>query len=126
MTGAGNEKPSFILELFGKENCANKNYQAFVENLIDHEYDGPLNGATAAAILCGKKFVSEIISQHVTGRLRDCEAPRYFVWVIIDNEFSMLKQNTANMLAKIEITIPGEYGRHVSKLAYMSNSYAIL
>ena len=52
-------------------------------------------------------------------------APRCFVWVFIDNEFSMLRQNTPDMLAKIANTISGDYGRPVSELAYMSNSYVI-
>jgi REP element-mobilizing transposase RayT len=68
-------KTSFILDYFGKGKSANKNYQTFVEDLTNREYESPLNGATAATILGGTEFVSEITAQHIDGKQLDRDVP---------------------------------------------------
>lgn len=68
-------KTSFILDYFGKGKSTNKNYQTFVEDLTNREYESPLNGATAATILGGTEFVSEITAQHIDGKQLDRDVP---------------------------------------------------
>lgn len=64
-------KTAFILDYFGKGKSAGKKYQRFVEDLIEREYESPLNGATAATILGGVEFVTEITARHVDGKQPD-------------------------------------------------------
>jgi REP-associated tyrosine transposase len=65
----------FILDYFGKGKNAGKNYRKFVEDLIDSEYESPLNGATAATILGSAEFVSQITTRHVDGKQYDRDLP---------------------------------------------------
>jgi hypothetical protein len=66
---------AFILEYFGKDKNVSKKYQKFVEDLIDREYESPLNGATAATILGGAEFVSKITTMYVDGKKFDRDLP---------------------------------------------------
>ena len=68
-------KTSFILGFFGNDHGADTNYRRFVEDLIDREYESPLKGTTAEAILGGEEFVSGITAQHVEGKLSDRDVP---------------------------------------------------
>ena len=55
-------KTSFILGFFNNDHGADTNYQRFVEDLSDREYESPLKGATAEAILGGDEFVDLKVS----------------------------------------------------------------
>jgi len=66
---------AFILDYFGKGKTACKKYQGFVEELIGCEYESPLNGATAATLLGGADFVTEIAARHVDGKQHDRDLP---------------------------------------------------
>jgi REP element-mobilizing transposase RayT len=68
-------KTAFILDYFGKDKDACKKYQRFVEDLIEHEYASPLEGATAATILGGAEFVAEITARHLDGKQPDRDLP---------------------------------------------------
>lgn len=68
-------KTAFILDYFGKGKNACKKYQVFVEDLIEREYESPLNGATAATILGGAEFVTEIAARHVDGKQHGRDLP---------------------------------------------------
>jgi len=66
---------AFILDYFGKDTISGKNYRRFVEELIEHEYESPLNRATGATILGGAEFVSEITRRYVDGKEHDRDLP---------------------------------------------------
>jgi putative transposase len=68
-------KRQFILGYFGNGNNACKSYQKFVEDLIENEYESPLNGTTAATILGGAEFVSSMATKHLDGRRHDRDLP---------------------------------------------------
>jgi REP element-mobilizing transposase RayT len=66
---------AFLLDYFGKGKVACKKYQGFVEDLLEREYESPLNRATAATILGGAEFVSQIAARHVDGKKHDRDLP---------------------------------------------------
>jgi REP element-mobilizing transposase RayT len=68
-------KKQYILDYFGTGNNACNNYRRFVENLIEHEYESPLNGTTASIILGGAEFVSAITTRHINGKQHDRDLP---------------------------------------------------
>lgn len=68
-------KAAFILDYFGKGKSAYKSYRRFVEDLIGREYNSPLNEVTAATILGGVEFVTEITARHVDGKQPDRDLP---------------------------------------------------
>jgi len=65
----------FILDFFGKGKNVSKNYRKFVEDLLDREYESPLNTATAATILGGEEFVSKITTRHIDGKQYNRDLP---------------------------------------------------
>jgi len=68
-------KTAFLLDCFGKGMNACENYRRFVEDLIEGEYESPLNGATAETILGSEGFVSEITARHIDGKMHDRDLP---------------------------------------------------
>lgn len=68
-------KTAFILDYFGKGKDACRSYRRFVEDLLECEYESPLNEATAATILGGMEFVNEITARHVDGKQHDRDLP---------------------------------------------------
>jgi len=64
-----------ILDCFGKGKSAGGKYRAFVEDLIDREYESPLNGAAAATILGGAEFIDEITARHIDGKPHGKDLP---------------------------------------------------
>lgn len=60
-----------ILGYFGTGKSVQKNYRKFVEELIEQEYESPLNGVLAATILGREEFVQEITARYVDGKRID-------------------------------------------------------
>jgi putative transposase len=68
-------KTAFILDYFGKGETACRKYRNFIEELIDHEYESPINGATAATILGSEEYVTGITARHLDGKAADRDVP---------------------------------------------------
>jgi REP element-mobilizing transposase RayT len=64
-----------ILGYSGTDKTASKNYRRFTDDLLEREYESPLNGAIAATILGSEKFVKEITARHVSGKEADRNVP---------------------------------------------------
>ena len=66
----------FVLGYFGKKTSdAGRNYRKFVEDLLEKDYDSPLNAAVAATMLGCAEFVQEITEKHIDGKQMDRDLP---------------------------------------------------
>lgn len=66
----------FILGYFGgKASHANNKYRQFVEDLLDGEYDSPLNATVASTILGSEGFVREISERHLGEKRAERSVP---------------------------------------------------
>jgi len=69
-------KTGFVLGYFGKKTSdAGGKYQKFVEDLLDKEYDSPLNATVAATMLGCAEFIQEITAQYLDGKQMDRDLP---------------------------------------------------
>ena len=65
-------KTGFILGYFGnKASDSEGKYRKFVEDLLDKEYDSPLDTAVAATMLGGVEFIREMTETHIDGKHLD-------------------------------------------------------
>lgn len=67
-------KTEFILSQFGTRD-PQRQYRAFVEDLLDAEYVSPLQGVVASTLLGTPEFVAEISEKYVGGRKADRSVP---------------------------------------------------
>ena len=59
-------KTDFILGYVGRNaSMAKRTYRRFVEDLLDKEYDSPLNGTVASTVLGGEEFIRAVSELHV-------------------------------------------------------------
>lgn len=69
-------RSNFILGYFGKEAVVwQKGYAAFVEDLLDSEYESPLVNTVASIILGRPEFVEDVIETYIDGRKADDNLP---------------------------------------------------
>jgi len=69
-------KTEFVLGYFGKKrSAAVGKYRKFVEDLLDKEYDSPLNAVVAATMLGCAEFIQEITERHIDGKQMDRDLP---------------------------------------------------
>ena len=69
-------KTGLVLGYFGnKGSDARGNYRKFVEDLLDKEYDSPLNAVVAATMLGCAEFIQEIAERHIEGKQMDRDLP---------------------------------------------------
>jgi len=75
-------KMGMILGYFGKTaEVAGKKYRTFVEDLLDTEYDSPLQNTFGSAVLGSGEFIEMITATHLTDQTvnRDIPAIRQFI-----------------------------------------------
>ncbi len=60
---------------FGTEKTAQENYRKFTEDLLEQNYESPLNSVIAATILGKEEFIKEITAKHVDGKQADRNLP---------------------------------------------------
>lgn len=69
-------KTEFILGCFGGNAPAVQNkYREFVEDLLDSEYDSPLNATVASTVLGSEVFLKEISERHLSGKRAGRDVP---------------------------------------------------
>ena len=69
-------KREFIIGYFGRSiSEAQDKYRTFVEDMLEHEYESPLNASIASTILGSDEFVKEITEIHVEGKPHDRDLP---------------------------------------------------
>jgi putative transposase len=69
-------KTEFILGYFGgKTPAAQNKYREFVEDLLDREYNSPLEETVASTVLGSKAFVREISERHLGGKRAERDVP---------------------------------------------------
>jgi REP element-mobilizing transposase RayT len=64
-----------VLGYFGTGKKGFNSYRKFVEELIEQEYENPLNCTVAATILGSEEFVQEITTRHIDGKEKDRDLP---------------------------------------------------
>lgn len=126
-------KTDFILGYFGKSKLdAGKKYGVFVEELIGKEYDSPLQGAIATAVLGSPGFVESVMETRVGKRelSRDLPALRQLtirptleaiitaVHTVFHSDKKMARQAGMYLCHRYS----GELLREVSKLFKVSES----
>lgn len=67
-------KTEFILAQFGTRD-PQRQYRAFVEDLLGAEYESPMQGVIASTLLGTPEFVAQISEKHVDGRKADRSVP---------------------------------------------------
>lgn len=110
-------KTGFVLGYFGKKTSdVGGKYRKFVEDLLDKEYDSPLNAAVAATMLGCAEFVQEIMERCLDGKQMDRDLPALRT---LSNRTSM------DTIVQTVKSIVGEQVRLAEKTSiYLSHKYS--
>jgi hypothetical protein len=69
-------KTGFVLGYFGNmSSAAGGKYQKFVEDLLNKQYESPLNSAVAATMLGCSEFIQEITDRYLSDKQMDRDLP---------------------------------------------------